>query len=100
MTMLFTNYLFRLRHSRSLSQKRLAFLALTSVRAISDFERGRRLPTLKIAMLMEIVLGVKVSEMYVDLYQRLVSEAISREDRFPTGQSTHIRERFPQKGPH
>jgi len=81
---LFVNHLFRLRRSRSLSQKRLAYLVGASARAISDFERGRRLPPLRIAMVLEIVLSAKVSEIYVELCQCLTRDVIGREDALPS----------------
>ena len=91
---LFTNHLFRLRRSRTMSQKRLAYLVCTSVRAISDYERGRRLPPLKVAMLLEIVLSAKVSEIYVDVYQSLGQQAVTREDALPAGADHQIRSRL------
>ena len=88
------NHLFRLRRIRGFSQKRLAYLlGIRSTRAISDYERGRRLPPILTAMLMEIVLGTKLSEVYADLYQRLALEAVSREDRLPGQFIRHIRGR-------
>jgi DNA-binding XRE family transcriptional regulator len=90
----FANHLFRLRRNRTMSQKRLAYLVGTSVRAISDYERGRRLPTLKIAMLLEIVLNAKVSEIYVDVYQDLGQNAVSREDAVLGSSDHQIRNRW------
>ena len=59
----FKNHLFRLRRIRGYSQKQLAtLLGLRATRAISAFETGRRLPPVSIAMLLEIVLGTKLSE--------------------------------------
>ena len=87
-------HLFRLRRIRGFSQKRLAYLlGLRSTSAISDYERGRRLPPILTAMLMEIVLGTKLSEIYADLYQRLALEAVTREDRLPGPFIRHIRGR-------
>ena len=57
------NYLYRLRTSRGYSQKQLAsLLGLRIRKPISDFETGRRLPPLKVALLLEIVLSAKLSE--------------------------------------
>jgi DNA-binding XRE family transcriptional regulator len=77
-----------------MSQKRLAYLVGTSVRAISDYERGRRLPPLKVAMLLEIVLSAKVSEIYVDVYQSLGQQAVTREDALPGDSGHQIRSRL------
>lgn len=78
-----------------MSQKRLAFLVgLRSLKAISDFEHGRRLPTLQTAMLLEIVLSAKVSEIYVDLYHQLSLQAVAREAALlPPSDSHQIRGR-------
>ena len=77
-----------------MSQKRLAYFVGTSVRAISDYERGRRLPPLKVAMLLEIVLSAKVSEIYVDVYQSLGQQAVTREDALPANSDHQIRSRL------
>jgi len=88
------NHLFRLRRIRGYSQKRLAsLLGLRSSKAISDYERGRRLPPLLTAMSMEIVLGTKLSEIYADLYHELGLQAVAREDRLPGHCHRHIRGR-------
>ncbi len=88
------NYLFRLRRMRRMSQKQFAaLLGLRSPKAIGKYEYGTRLPPLKIAMQMEIVLGTKLSEIYVDLYRELGLAAVDREDRMPGTFSHHIRGR-------
>lgn len=91
---LFVNHLFRLRRNRQMSQKRLAYLVGTSVRAISDYERGRRLPPLRMAMQLEIVLSAKVSEIYVDEYQDLGRQVVTREDALIATSSHEIRDRL------
>lgn len=88
------NHLFRLRRMRGYSQKRLAYLlGLRSSKAISDYERGRRLPPTLTAMLMEIVLGTRLSEIYMDLYSELGVQAVAREDRLAGRFVRHIRGR-------
>jgi transcriptional regulator with XRE-family HTH domain len=88
------NYLFRLRRMRRMSQKRFAaLLGLRSPKAIGKYEHGARLPPLIIAMQMEIVLGTKLSEIYVDLYRELGLAAVDREDRLPGAFFHHIRGR-------
>src|SRR6185295_3974509 len=90
----FRNYLYRLRTYRGYSQKQLAgLLGLHGRKAVSDFEAGRRLPSLHIALALEIVLGTKLSEIYPDLYKELSRQTIDREDRLPARFSRHIRGR-------
>ena len=90
----FKNYLFRLRRIRGYSQKQFAaLLGLKSRKAISDFESGRRVPPVQTAMLMEIVLSTKLSEIYPDLYEDLTAQAVTREDRLPARFTRHIRGR-------
>ena len=90
----FKNYLFRLRRMRGYSQKQLAMLlGLRAPKAVSAFEQGRRLPPLPAAMLLEIVLGTKLSEIYPDLYRDLGAQAVRREDHLPARFTRHIRGR-------
>lgn len=88
------NHLYRLRRIRGYSQKTLAALVGNcSANALSQFERGVKLPPLRVAMLLEIVLGTKVSEIYVDLHRELGLAAVRREDRLPPRFTRHIRGR-------
>jgi transcriptional regulator with XRE-family HTH domain len=90
----FKNYLYRLRRMRRLSQKQFAaLLGLRSREVIGHYEGGRRLPPLRIALSMEIVLGTKLSEIYLDLYRDLGLEAVDREDRLPGRYTRDIRGR-------
>lgn len=90
----FPNYLFRLRRVRSLSQKQFGMLlGVASRKTISDLETGRRLPPLKTALTMEIVLGTKLSEIYPGLCRDLGLVAVTREDRLPDRFTRHIRAR-------
>lgn len=92
------NYLFRLRRNRGYSQKQLAHLVgLRSPKAISDLEHGYRLPPLRIALLLEIALGTRVSEMYPGLLLELSEQAIAREALLPARFSRHIRGRVLRK---
>lgn len=93
--MLFQNYLFRLRRIRGYSQKQLALLVGLRIRKpVSDFEMGRRLPPLRVAMAFEVVLGAKLSEIYPDLYHDVGLQAVAREDQLPTRFRRQIRGRF------
>lgn len=99
-THIIKNYLYRLRRIRGYSQKQLAILVgLRSFRTISDYERGRRLPPLKIAMALEIVLGTRVAEIYVDLYRQIGTQAVRREELLPGRFTRHIRGRVLGKDP-
>ena len=89
-----TNYLFRLRRIRGYSQKQLAMLlGLRARKAISEFEQGRRLPGLQTAILLEIVLGTRLREIYPEMYENLGMAAVRREDALPDRFSRHIRGR-------
>ena len=90
----FKNYLYRLRRIRGYSQKQLAMLlGLRARKAISEFESGRRLPPTQTAMLLEIVLGTRLSEIYPEWYRELGEQAVHREARLPHRFSRHIRGR-------
>ena len=90
----FNNYLFRLRRIRGYSQKQLAaLLGVRARKAVSAFEQGRRLPPVKTAMLLEIVLGTKLSEIYAEWYRELSLQAVDREDRLPGRFTRQIRGR-------
>jgi transcriptional regulator with XRE-family HTH domain len=94
----FPNYLFRLRRLRGYSQKQFAMLVgLTSRNAVSYLEAGRRLPSLAVALTIEVVLGTKLSEIYPDLCGQLAHQAAARESRLPTRFSRHIRGRVHRK---
>ena len=88
------NYLYRLRRTRGYTQKTLArLLGLRKANSVSSYESGRSLPKLTTAMLMEIVLGARLSEIYVDLYRELGLRAVHREDALPPRFTRHIRGR-------
>jgi transcriptional regulator with XRE-family HTH domain len=90
----FINYLFRLRRIRGYSQKQLAMLlGLRARKAISEFEQGRRLPGLQTAILLEIVLGARLRDIYPDMYELLGTAAVRREDGLPGRFTRHIRGR-------
>src|SRR5262245_53687072 len=73
------NHLYALRKVRGLRQKQFArLLGYRSSSMISRFEAGTSLPSLKVALLMEIVLGARVAEIYVDLRHDLEHQALAR----------------------
>ena len=62
------NHLYALRRMRGYRQKHVAaLLGYRSTTMISRLEAGERLPPLKVALLLEIVLGARLPEIYVDL---------------------------------
>jgi DNA-binding XRE family transcriptional regulator len=66
------NDLYALRRNRGFRQKQLAFLlGYRRSAMVSRFETGASFPPLKVAFLMELVLGAKVSEIYVNEYRRM-----------------------------
>jgi transcriptional regulator with XRE-family HTH domain len=68
----FTNRLWRERRRTGLSQQRVADLVgYHSPCEISRFERGERLPSLVMAMKLEIVYHTPVAFLFPDLYVRL-----------------------------
>ncbi|MGH9657948.1 MAG: helix-turn-helix domain-containing protein [Bryobacteraceae bacterium] len=73
-----------MRRNRGLLQKQLAvILGHRSHRCISHYESGTALPTLETALLLEIALGVKLAELYPDLYRRLQDVALKRAKHLP-----------------
>ncbi len=61
---------------------------------ISRFESGSALPALPAAMLLEMALGTRLSEIYIDLDQTLRDQIIKRADRLPPHLGRHIRGRL------
>jgi transcriptional regulator with XRE-family HTH domain len=89
------NHLYALRRIRGLRQKQLArLLGYRSTSAISRLEIGNTLPPLKVALLMEIVLGTRLSEIYIDLYKTLGVTALKRAETLPSILSRQIRGRL------
>lgn len=63
-------------------QKHLAaLLGHRYVGMVSQYENGTALPPLATALLLEIALGAKLSEIYVDLYQDLQLLVLARSER-------------------
>jgi transcriptional regulator with XRE-family HTH domain len=68
----FRNRLWRYRRRSGLSQQQVANLAgYLSPSDISRFERGERLPSLLMALKLEIIYQAPVAFLYEDLYLRL-----------------------------
>lgn len=78
------NHIFKMRRNRGLAQKQLALLLGHSyTQMLSKYESGASLPPLVTALLLEISLGIRLSEMYVDLYKELQCLVLSRANNLP-----------------
>jgi transcriptional regulator with XRE-family HTH domain len=78
------NHLYRLRRIRGLSNKQLAaLLGYRSTSMISRLESGKALPSLRVALLLQIILGAHLPEIYADLHAALQELAIKRAARLP-----------------
>jgi len=90
----YANHIYRLRKSRGYGQKVLARLVgRRSAKTISHYETGAVLPPLHTALLLEIALGARLSEIYLDLYHELEQQAMDREGTLPPTYRQHIRGR-------
>ena len=78
------NYIFKMRRNRGLAQKQLAFLlGHRYTQMVSKYESGTSLPPLETALLLEIALGIRLSDLYVDLHQNLQHAVVQRSQRLP-----------------
>jgi DNA-binding XRE family transcriptional regulator len=88
------SHLYELRRIRGYGQKHLAhLLGHKHIGMISAYEAGTALPSLKTALLLEIVLGAQLSEIYLELYRHLQMLAVQREAALPRSFGRHIRGR-------
>jgi DNA-binding XRE family transcriptional regulator len=79
-----TNHIQAMRRHRGLLQKQLAVLVgHRSHRCISHYESGTAFPTFETALLLEIALGAKLSELYPDLYEHLQGLVLKRAQQLP-----------------
>lgn len=77
-----------MRRNRGLLQKQLAvLLGHRSHRCISHYEGGTAVPPLRSALMLEIALGVRLSELYPDMYKQLQAQLLRRAQHLPL----HIR---------
>jgi transcriptional regulator with XRE-family HTH domain len=78
------NNIYKMRRNRGLLQKQLALLiGVRSTPQISRYEHGTVLPPLETALLIEIALGVRLPELYPDLYRDLQLLVLKRSDGLP-----------------
>lgn len=78
------NFISAMRRNRGLLQKQLAtLLGSRSDGCISNYESGRVLPPLQTAIMLEIALGVRLNELYPDLYRQCEAMVLKRAQRLP-----------------
>lgn len=69
------NRLWQVRHKRGLEQKQVArLLGHKNCDQISRYERGVRMPSLRIALKLELIYCTPISDLFPDHYQRYRSE--------------------------
>lgn len=94
------NHLYALRRNRGLLQKHVAvLLGHTHTKMISEYETGMALPPLETALLLELTLGARLPEIYIDLCRRLRSEFLTRAKRLPSALGREIVARVQREDP-
>ena len=89
------NYIFNMRRNRRLLQKQLAvLLGHRYTFMVSKYEHGVSLPPLESAILLEIALGVRLPELYPELYQRLQCLVLKRATGLPLDLRRDLRGRL------
>jgi len=89
------NHLYPLRRNRGLLQKHVAMLiGHRATQMVSQYEHGRSLPPLETALLLEIVLGARLSEIYLDLQQELRRLVLQRAKRLPDAVRRRLQSRL------
>lgn len=95
------NHLHQLRRIRGLSQKATAaLLGKADARWVSHYENGTKLPTLKTALALQVILGAQLSEAYLPLLKQIEREVIERTRLLPPKLGQEIRCRLERKDPH
>jgi transcriptional regulator with XRE-family HTH domain len=78
------NHIFNMRRNRRYLQKQLALLVgHRYTYMVSKYEHGVSLPPLETALILEIALGVRLAELYPDLYERLQALVLTRSKTLP-----------------
>lgn len=79
-------------------QKHLArLLGHLNTRSVSHYEGGTALPPLKTAVLLEVALGVRLQELYPDLYQQCEELVAARAEYLPPKVRKSLMSRLLQK---
>ena len=83
------NFILNMRRNRGLAQKQLArLIGHKETSMLSKYEHGKALPPLQTALLLEIALGIRLSELYPNLYATLARQVTARAE----GLSPRIRD--------
>src|ERR671932_984676 len=78
------NLLWQIRKRRGLEQKQVAYLLNHHTPdQVSRYELGTRLPTLEIALLLEMIYGAPLRVLYKDLYEQLQTKLRTRFEHIP-----------------
>lgn len=78
------NHINAMRRNRSLLQKQLAILlGHATYRRVSHYESGSSLPPLQTALLLEVALGVRLPELYPNLYRHCQELVLKRAQHLP-----------------
>jgi len=78
------NRLWTARKRRGLEQKQVAYLLNHNTSdQVSRYELGTRIPTLEMALLLEIIYGAPLRVLYRDLYEQLQTQLRERLQRLP-----------------
>lgn len=78
------NHIFNMRRNRRYLQKQLALLVgHRYTYMLSKYEHGVSLPPLETALILEIALGVRLAELYPELYGRLQKLVLTRARTLP-----------------
>ncbi len=89
------NHIFKMRRNRGLAQKQLALLlGHRYTQMVSKYESGTSLPPLETALLLEIVLGIRLCDLYGDLYQELQLLVLKRSETLPDSPRRSLRGRL------
>jgi hypothetical protein len=95
------NYIFNMRRNRRLLQKHLArLIGHRHTFMVSKYELGVSLPPLESAILLEIALGVRLPELYPELYRRLTGLVLTRAKTLPAALRSDLRGRLLGKDEH
>jgi transcriptional regulator with XRE-family HTH domain len=90
------NHLLRARRRLGLGQKHVAYLLNhKTTDQVSRYEKGWRIPGLKMLLQLEIIYGVPARVLYEDLYEELRKEIENRASKLTTLSNTYT---LPSKG--
>lgn len=89
------NHLYQLRRNRGLRQKHLALLlGYRTTTMISRFESGETHPPLAAALALQLALGARLEEIFIDLHRHILAHVIKRATHLPNHHTRAIRSRL------